>query len=128
MLHDKRRFEEQRSVIGAAAEACPDVLPNINNYAWALATLPDASLRDGAKAIRLIRNAIANLGNRDPAFLDTLAAGLAEVGRFDEAMSCSTARTGSFFVEVMGLLSSIMDRGKYSRLPGKFQILMLTLP
>ena len=86
LLHRMRRFEEQRRVVLDGAEACPDVLPNLNNYAWLLATIPDQTMRDGAKAIQIIRRAIADLGRRDPAFLDTLAAGLAEEGRFDEAI------------------------------------------
>ena len=53
--------------------------------AWALATLPEAHLRDGARSIQIIREAIAGIGRRDPAFLDTLAAGLAEMGRYEEA-------------------------------------------
>jgi arylsulfatase A-like enzyme len=85
-LHADRRFEEQRDVIGIATADCPGILANLNNYAWILATVPDAGLRDGAKAIGLIRQAIASLGTRDPAFLDTLAAGLAEQGRFREAV------------------------------------------
>lgn len=86
LLHIERRFEEQRDAIGIAVADCPDVLANVNNYAWILATIPDAGLRDGTKAISLIRQAISSLGHRDPAFLDTLAAALAEQGRFAEAI------------------------------------------
>ncbi len=84
-LHRLRRFEEQSETLQRGAERCPHVLPHMNNYAWALATLPEAQLRDGAKSIRIIRQAIADLGRRDPAFLDTLAAGLAEAGRYEDA-------------------------------------------
>ncbi|MCP5042213.1 MAG: sulfatase-like hydrolase/transferase, partial [bacterium] len=66
MLHDTRRFREQRDVVQRGAEACPDIMPNLNNYAWVLATIPDQELRDGSKAIRIIRQAIADLGQRDP--------------------------------------------------------------
>ncbi len=90
LLHAEGRFEDQRDVVARAAEGCPEVLPNINNYAWILATIPDARLRDGARAIQIIRQAIANLGHRDPMYLDTLAAALAEEGRFDEAIRVQT--------------------------------------
>jgi arylsulfatase A-like enzyme len=90
LLHIERRFEEQRDLIGIAAADCPELLTNINNYAWILATIPDVGLRDGARAIGLIRQAISSLGNRDPAYLDTLAAGLAEEGRFEEAIEVQT--------------------------------------
>ncbi|MBW1886638.1 MAG: hypothetical protein JRJ58_24165 [Deltaproteobacteria bacterium] len=89
-LHREGRFQEQRDVVSRAAEKCPEVLPNINNYAWILATIPDDDLRDGDKAVRIIRNAIANLGHRDPMYLDTFAASLAEVGRFEEAIRVQT--------------------------------------
>ncbi len=90
LLHVERRFEEQRDVISAAVSDCPEISSNVNNYAWLLATIPDPGLRDGAKAVGLIRQAIANLGKRDPAFLDTLAAALAEQGRFEEAIQIET--------------------------------------
>jgi len=90
ILHAARRFEEQVGVLGLATSECPEVLANANNYAWALATLPEKSLRDGAEAIEIIRNAIAALGERNPAFLDTLAAGLAEQGNFDGAIEIQT--------------------------------------
>lgn len=90
LLHVERRHDEQRDVIGIAVADCPEILVNVNNYAWILATIPDAGLRDGAKAIGLIRQAISSLGHRDPAFLDTLAAALAEQGRFKEAIQIET--------------------------------------
>lgn len=86
LLHRERRFAEQVAVLGDGVRECPELLANVNNYAWALATLPEAELRDGALAIQLIRNVIARPERRDPAFLDTLAAGLAEQGNFDEAI------------------------------------------
>ena len=85
LLHRLRRFEEQSEALARNAERCPGVLGHMNNYAWALATLPEAHLRDGARSIQIIREAIAGIGRRDPAFLDTLAAGLAEMGRYEEA-------------------------------------------
>jgi tetratricopeptide (TPR) repeat protein len=61
-----------------------------NNLAWLLAVCPDASLRNGAKAVELARQANALTGGEDPIILHTLAAALAETGRFSEAVE--TAR------------------------------------
>jgi tetratricopeptide (TPR) repeat protein len=89
-LYQQRQFEAQLTILETGARDCPNLLPVVNNYAWALATLPEAKLRDGAKAIKLIRNVIAKPDQRSPAFLDTLAAGLAEEGKFDEAIEMQT--------------------------------------
>jgi tetratricopeptide (TPR) repeat protein len=56
-----------------------------NNLAWLLATCPDASLRDGPKALRLARQANELTGGKNPVFLHTLAAAFAETGQFTEA-------------------------------------------
>lgn len=56
-----------------------------NNFAWLLATSPDASIRDGKLALHYA-NTAAELGNyRDASTLDTLAAAEAEAGDFAAA-------------------------------------------
>ena len=57
-----------------------------NNLAWVLATCPEASLRDGNKAVELARQANELTGRRNPIILHTLAAACAEAGRFSEAV------------------------------------------
>ncbi len=61
-----------------------------NNLAWLLATSADATLRDGKRAVALAQQALEPSGGTDPVILDTLAAALAEAGRFSEA--AQTAR------------------------------------
>jgi Flp pilus assembly protein TadD len=63
----------------------PDDPGILNNLAWLLATQESADFRDGQDAVRLAERACALTRNRQPAFLDTLAAAYAEVCRFDEA-------------------------------------------
>ena len=63
-----------------------------NNLAWTLATSPQAAFRDGNKAVELARQAGELVGEENPAVLHTLAAALAEAGRFPEAME--TAQRG----------------------------------
>jgi len=57
------------------------------NIAWVLATAPDASIRDGIKAVEFAQQAVELSGGKDPKFLRTLAAAYAESGRFSEAIT-----------------------------------------
>jgi hypothetical protein len=68
----------------------PDVPGWLNNLARILAVAPDPALRNGAEAVPLARRACELTHFKDPNFLDTLAAALAESGNFDEAVT--TAR------------------------------------
>ncbi len=58
-----------------------------NNLAWVFATCPEASLRDGGRAVMLARQAVQLSGSSSPEILDTLAAAYAEAGRFPEAIA-----------------------------------------
>jgi tetratricopeptide (TPR) repeat protein len=69
----------------------PSQVGSSNNLAWLLATCPDEQVRDGAKAVILVQNALAKMGNAHPVLARTLAAALAECHRFDEAVT--TAQT-----------------------------------
>ena len=57
-----------------------------NNLAWMLATCPDASFRDGSRAVDIAAQANDLTGGENPLILHTLAAALAEAGRFPEAV------------------------------------------
>jgi Flp pilus assembly protein TadD len=57
-----------------------------NNLAWLLATCPEASSRDGQRAMALARQAMQLSGVTNPQLLDTLAAAYAEAGQFGEAV------------------------------------------
>jgi tetratricopeptide (TPR) repeat protein len=63
----------------------PDFVLALNNLAWILATFPDASIRNGDKALKLAERANQLSGSKDPSVLRTLAAAYAENGRFTEA-------------------------------------------
>ena len=73
-----------------ATQSCMEALrlnTALNNLAWILATDPDATLRDGAEAVRLARRACTLTGNSSAVYVGTLAASYAEAGRFDEAIT-----------------------------------------
>jgi protein O-mannosyl-transferase len=60
------------------------------NLAWVLATAPDASIRDGIKAVEFAQQAMELSDGNDPKFLRTLAAAYAESRRFSEAVTTAT--------------------------------------
>jgi protein O-mannosyl-transferase len=67
----------------------PDSVQTLHTLAWTLATHPDATVRNGARAIALAETACRQTGYQSPVLLDTLAAAYAEVGRFAEAIAAA---------------------------------------
>jgi len=72
-------------VLRTGAERAPDHVDIANYLAWLLATCPRAELRDGQAAVALAERIAERAESRSPEVLDTLAAALAQVGRFEEA-------------------------------------------
>ena len=79
-----RRLRKAVSMESGKDAPNPDPL---NDLAWLLATSPDESLRDGPEAVRLAKKACELTGNRNGAYVDTLAAAYARTGRFDKALA-----------------------------------------
>ncbi len=87
------------SLRGDAAEAVrefrktlqlkPDEYGVANNLAWILATHTDARIRNGKEAVRWATRATENPAGTPFEVLDTLAASLAEAGRFEEAVDAA---------------------------------------
>ena len=69
-----------------ALELQPKNAITCKNLAWMLATCPEASVRNGARAVELAERAVWLSGGSDPIFVGTLAAAYAEAGRFPEAI------------------------------------------
>jgi tetratricopeptide (TPR) repeat protein len=84
-LQQKGRTAQAISQYQEALQIEPANAKVQNNLAWILATCADASLRDGNRAVELARQANEPSGGTDPVNLDTLAAALAEAGRFSDA-------------------------------------------
>jgi tetratricopeptide (TPR) repeat protein len=80
----------------------------LNNLAWALATCPEDSVRNGARAVELARQANELTGHNNPQVLGTLAAAWAETGNFPKAsetgrlaLELATAQTNSLQIDAL---------------------------
>ena len=83
-----------------ALELAPRAIPTLTNLAWLLATSPDASLRNGPKAIELAKQADRLVGGTNTLVLRTLAAAYAENGEFANAIR--TARSAMQLARMHG--------------------------
>jgi protein O-mannosyl-transferase len=84
------RVDEAAAQFQKALEIEPGyarALDNLAHLAWVLATSPEASRRNGAKALELARQADGFAGGKSPAILSVLAAAYAEAGKFPEALT-----------------------------------------
>jgi tetratricopeptide (TPR) repeat protein len=89
-LQGQRKFDAAIVQFQEVLKLEPGHVMAQNSLAWLLATCPEASLRDGGKAIELAKQAEQLSGGNHPEILDTLAAAYAEAGRYPEAVE--TAR------------------------------------
>ena len=80
------RLDEAISQYQKALQIKPHFAEAQNDLAWLLAACPQASLRNGNKAVELALQANALTGGNNPIVLHTLAAAYAEAGRFSEAV------------------------------------------
>lgn len=74
------------AVMQRALAAKPDSVAIENNLAWMLATVPQPSLRNGARAVELATLANQSCGGANPSILHTLAAAYAAAGNFPGAV------------------------------------------
>ncbi len=72
-----------------AIEAQPDFLEALTNLAWVFANYPDASIRNGPKAVEVAERANGLTGGTNPLVLRTLAAAYASTQNFNNALETS---------------------------------------
>jgi tetratricopeptide (TPR) repeat protein len=72
-----------------AAELAPRSVPIRNRLAQLLATCPDSSLRNGARALQIAQVAVELSGGADPDSFRALASAYAETGQFSEAVKAA---------------------------------------
>jgi tetratricopeptide (TPR) repeat protein len=85
-LLQKGSIDEAIPHFQKALQIAPADLTIQNKLAWLLATCPQASLRNGNKAVELARHDNELAGGKDPVLLGTLAAAFAEAGQFGDAV------------------------------------------
>jgi len=89
-LLQKGRVDDAIAHYQRALEIHPDfttVQNNLGHVAWLLATSPEASIRNGVKAIALAQQADEISGGKNPVIIGELAAAYAEAGHFPEAIT-----------------------------------------
>ncbi|MDQ2918529.1 MAG: tetratricopeptide repeat protein [Verrucomicrobiota bacterium] len=79
------KFADAIAEFETTLKLAPQSTLTLNNLARLLATAPNESLRDGARAARLAQQAIELTGGRDPSSYRALAAARAQEGEFEEA-------------------------------------------
>jgi len=79
------RYEEARQHLEAAVKIAPDDPGLLNNLAWLLATCPEATVRNGGRAVQLAERACTLTHFQKTVMMGTLAAAYAEAGRFEDA-------------------------------------------
>lgn len=93
-LYDLGRYDDAFRAAREAAARFPSDARIANQYAWMLATCPRDELRDGAAALRLVREVVAPQTGMRPTPLSTLAAALAETGQLREAADVAAHAVG----------------------------------
>jgi tetratricopeptide (TPR) repeat protein len=89
-LFKKGRVDEAVACFQKALEinpGNPSASYNLTHMAWVLATSPQASVRNGVKAVALVEQVEQLAKGRNPLVLETLATAYAEAGRFPEAVA-----------------------------------------
>lgn len=85
-LQCQKQFGAAVAEFQKVLELDPQHVAAQNDLAWIWATCPEASLRNGPKAVELAQQAIQLSSGNQPELLDTLAVAYAEAGQFPEAI------------------------------------------
>lgn len=87
LLWRSGHYHEAETNMEASARLNPANLQAMNGLAWMLATAPDPSARDGARAVQIAGSVCNQTHYQNTRFVGTLAAAYAEAGRFDDAIA-----------------------------------------
>ena len=89
LLAEKGDYANAARSYETALASLPDLLTARYGLAWLLATCPDDSVRDGARAVGLARQICEAMRYESHRGMDLLAAALAEAGNFKEAVAAA---------------------------------------
>jgi Flp pilus assembly protein TadD len=93
-----------------AADLEPDSIGFQANLAWLMATSPQASIRNGGKAVELAEHAAKISGGNDPKILNILGAAYAEAGRYPDAIKAASAALQLAGQQTNSPLASLVQR------------------
>ena len=86
VLSTLARYEEAIATLRLGRERLPEEVTIADRLAWMLATCPRDELREADEALKLATEVCRRTNNQAPQALDTRAAALANLGRYDEAV------------------------------------------
>jgi arylsulfatase A-like enzyme len=86
LVGERGDWTGQLQILKEGVDHCPFSDGLHNNYAYLLATSPDAANRDGEEALRIAKRVTDEMSEPRSDFLDTLASAYAEVGDFSNAV------------------------------------------
>lgn len=93
-LWELGRYREAIGMYTEALRVAPADSRIAGELAWALATCPDDTVRDGGHALAIAGELSERAQDRDPRLLDILAAAQAETGDFDAASATGERAAG----------------------------------
>lgn len=108
-LATKGRLREALAAYRRVLDLKPDSPGALTTAAWILGTSVDDTLRDGAAAMAYAERAAALTNRRDARALDSLAAAMAAVGRYREAVEVAGSAAAEARSRGMGDLASAID-------------------
>ena len=111
------RMENYREAVArleVALQVDPHFTEAMGALSWVLATCPDASVRDGTRALSLAEGACKQTDYQQVSYLSALAAAYAEAGRFDEAVLM--AQKAIVLAQSQGETASVQKNQQYLQL------------
>ena len=89
-FHSQGKYQQAADAYSKALQISPDHALTLNNYAWLLITAKLPEFRNVTQALDFATKAVKLTEEKNPSFLDTLAAVYAALNQFDNAVQIQT--------------------------------------